>query len=439
MKLIAFLTTWMAAVFLATTPALAITNADCGGTRGYASICAADGKVMPSQTRDAQISIVGGSLAGTGTTTAATTFTATGTGTASTTASDTATYSNSIVFSPGFPFERTALVSVTVTGTTTGTRSSSDTASTTLVTTSTAISSLTHTATATATGSFTGAGSGTGTVTITATATSSATYRLTYLATFTGTHSYTQSTTNTGTSIATETIVGSTVTGTATGTVTLTAATGTGTGTGTKTGTVSTTATGTTTSVFANPTITVTSTVADVPGGDRFLIGGSSACERGDAIEFDKYISCGDITGISPTVGVPAHVFNSSTGNLPMVQGAGAPPVRRWVSAGTVHYYVWAKTTSAAELKIFLMTCDYSLGSAETSVVPTTTIPISGSSWTLYTATAVITDGVLIAASKTLCLAVVAHTASGTPSIDVAANGPSGETMRVNGPWILPQ
>jgi len=176
----------------------------------------------------------------------------------------------------------------------------------------------------------------------------------------------------------------------------------------------------------------------DVPGGDRWLVGGTDS-ESPDYITLYPRAGIGYDKVAYPTSSTPYSmtIGYGGTSNAFIVYGSGSPPAARWVSAGTVRTYFFAKTTSAAQLKFFWKICDWAIGSAETSVIPTITVDISGSSWTAYEAVGSLPDGVAIPYSKTLCLSVAAYTASGTPTVELATN--SAHLFRMNGPWILPQ
>lgn len=368
------------------------------------------------------------------------------------------------------------------TGTLTGTISGASTAAV----TGNATGTVTGNLTGTVTGIGTGTGSGTGSGTPTATATQTSTfavpggfvgeYGLTRTATKTYVHprtatwtvigtgswtgiwwfeqtatfTYTDTATKTRTASGSVTAEGTTsltgtrtATGTVTGTVTGNIA---GTGTWTSTGTTTThtdtststaTATATTTDL-RNETTILMPTVFDVPGGDRWLVGGTDSESPDDVVLYPRVgIGYDKVAYPTPSTPMSMTIGYGSTSNAFIVYGRGSPPAARWVSAGTIRTYFFAKTTSAAQLKFFWKICDWSIGSAETMVIPTITVDISGSSWTEYEAVGSLPDGVAIPYGKTLCLSVAAYTASGTPTVELATN--SAHLFRMNGPWILPQ
>lgn len=377
-------------------------------------------------------------------------FTGSGTGTSTTTRTGSGTVTSTL-----------SATSSTATGSGSGTIAGpadyTGTYTYTMSTTGTGVTTATYTFSVSNTGTGTGTGTATLTVvsatastTASGTATAALTSTHTENATLTVTNTSSTTSTSTSTSTATQTTTG-TSTNAATGlvadgltisgggsTYTLPIA-GTTTGTGTSTATLGGIKVGSGLTRSADGTVSISPVVApDVPGGDRWLVGGVDSESPDDValypsvgIGYDKVAYPTPSTPMSMTIGY------GSTSNAFIVYGRGSPPAARWVSAGTVRTYFFAKTTSAAQLKFFWKICDWSIGSAETMVIPTITVDISGSSWTEYEAVGSLPDGVAIPYGKTLCLSVAAYTASGTPTVELATN--SAHLFRMNGPWILPQ
>ena len=280
--------------------------------------------------------------------------------------------------------------------------------------------SLTNTKTATGTvaGTVTGAVSGSGSWTLTDTSTS----------TSTATQTTTGSSTNAATGRIGDNLTisggGSTYTLPIAGTTTLTS---------TSTATLGGVKVGQGIAMASDGTISIAP--ADILGGDRWLQGGTDS-ENPDffnyypnpGVGYDKTAHPTSSTPESMTIGI------GGTSKVFLAYGTGSPPKHRYIPAGTFRFYFWAKTTSAAQIKFFLMTCDYGTGVAELSVADTVTADISGSSWTEYQATGSIATGVTVGYNKALCLSIAAYTLSGTPTVDLAMN--LSHEFRVNGPWV---
>ena len=189
------------------------------------------------------LSILGGTGTGTGTSTG----TGTGTGTSTGTGTGTGTGTSTGTGTGTGTSTGTGTATGTTTGTGTGTGTTTGTGTGTGTSTGTGTGTGTSTGTGTGTGTTTGTGTGTGTSTGTGTGTGTSTGTGTGTGTTTGTGTGTGTSTGTGTGTSTGTGTGTgTTTGTGTGTGTTTGTgTGTGTSTGTGTGTGTTTGTGT--------------------------------------------------------------------------------------------------------------------------------------------------------------------------------------------------
>lgn len=294
MKIASFLMTWIAACLIAawTANAQVVTNADCHGTRASALICAADGKVVPSQSRQQSIPAHGANgiyFSGTATNTGTSTLTDTATATSTVSSSFVATGTASGTSTNTNTATATAYGTLTKSGTSTYTATGLLSTATMTGLTSTFTTSATNgfvqglyavTTTITVTGTTTATGTGTSTTTNTGTSTVSTTLSTTYsqtatmqdlmistgVTTLTATFTQSRSSTSasTGTATGSFTFVG-TVTLTGNGTATQTNATWTGTATasGTGTQTHSWYATSTRT-VTTTSTATATATVTDM-------------------------------------------------------------------------------------------------------------------------------------------------------------------------------
>jgi hypothetical protein len=104
----------------------------------------------------------------------------------------------------------------------------------------------------------------------------------------------------------------------------------------------------------------------------------------------------------------------------------------RWISEGSIQFWLWAKTTGTAEVHLTFDTC-HNGNMSGASVLGPIIIGVSSSSWQRLYATMPLTNGLLVAPNYQFCVKMTAYTASGTPTVTIGATYP--HFSRINGPW----
>lgn len=307
----------------------------------------------------------------------------------------------------------------TVTSTITAANTVTDTGTTSLTNTASATVSATNTATATAGHSVHTITSALyGTFTYTAYSGVTGTYNIWSTFSATGTVTVTNS------SLISDTV---TATNSVTGTSTLEAIWSVAlTNTTTNTTTDTTTKTETSIVVDLSQASTVGLRYPDIPGGDLFL----SADVEGSA-SLRRIRKEGFVITVTPTVGTPAEVFSDSP---PWIRVAGQEAAQQWISAGVVQFYIWGKTSSTAQLEVYLGICDYGDYSEALSVIDMAAVSLP-LSWDIMKVSFLLDSGVALPSGQALCTKFTAVTQSGSPTVDIGA-GDTPHFTKVNGPWI---
>lgn len=447
--------------------------------RGPAHICSSTGKVcadeMPSSggtlyLKDGLYAITATNTS-TSTASATTSGTGTSTGTGTLPSTQTLTFTGSNTATSSMTFHGimswtqtqtgTAYRNVTVTGLYTGTVNSTLTITgnatvtrsgiLSATVTTTAYATVTGTSGATATATVTGTTVSTSLGTSTQTASVTASNSITQSNTYTGsiTDVYNESGTGTGTAVqlGTATVTGTvTINGTATATGSFTGsatttATFTGSASGTAIGIVTDTSSSTATSatVVSNPTIGYVAPATNaVPGGDLFL---GANVNTGTAISLNtvpydsldwtytltaggsiqSIFSGGVVNGCDGAGGVYCTLVTDSSANF------------KWVSPGTIQYWIWAKSTSPVTLTV---TVGLYNGTSIISTIDTFSFSVTSASMTLFTHTYALANGLVIPGTPWALASQfqVQDLAAGTPTIYIGTSDP--HRTRINGPWI---
>ncbi|HEY5956263.1 MAG TPA: hypothetical protein VIV60_06915, partial [Polyangiaceae bacterium] len=105
----------------------------------------------------------------------------------------------------------------------------------------------------------------------------------------------------------------------------------------------------------------------------------------------------------------------------------------KWVAPGTIKYSVWAKSTSAVTLTITVGAYN---GTTITSVLDSFSFSVSSASWTLFTHSYSLANGLVVQGSPWALASKfeVQDGAAGTPTITIGTRDP--HRTQINGPWV---
>jgi hypothetical protein len=175
-----------------------------------------------------------------------------------------------------------------------------------------------------------------------------------------------------------------------------------------------------------------------VAGGDLFLVSGIWNLGNNAAFVTAPATGTVDFTA-TPTVGSAQNfqpdcdLGSYGTGSRCMlVHGSSTVPT--WIPEGNILVTLWAATTSAASVDLYLDTCTGGYPTGGIYSPATIHISVTSPTLTQFTATASMPNGVLLPPNYQLCLTVGASTTSGAPTVTLGGTYP--HNMRVNGPWI---
>jgi hypothetical protein len=105
-----------------------------------------------------------------------------------------------------------------------------------------------------------------------------------------------------------------------------------------------------------------------------------------------------------------------------------------WISPGVIQVWVWATSTSDAQIKVYFDACT---GGNPTGYFSPSTISlnvVAASGWQQLYASVPLPNGLLLPANYQLCVSMAAYTLSGTPTVTLGATSP--HYTRINGPWM---